>query len=74
MKESFFACFRNFVPFLLYGIVMSVAAVLAMIPFGLGFLVWVPVAIASTYVGYRQIFTEDGRRTDEDATPTAPRG
>jgi uncharacterized membrane protein len=58
MKESFFACFRNFVPFLLYGFVMLVAAIVAAIPFGLGFLVWMPVAIASTYAAYRQIFTE----------------
>ncbi len=59
MKASFFACFRNFVPFLLYGLVMAIAAVIAVIPFGLGMLVWVPVAIASTYAAYRQIFTED---------------
>ena len=59
MKASFFACFRNFVPFLNYGLVMSVAGILAILPFGLGFLVWVPVAIASTYVAYRQIFTDD---------------
>ena len=59
MKESFFACFRNFVPFLVYSIVMMIAAFVAVIPFGLGMLVWVPVAIASTYVAYRQIFTED---------------
>jgi uncharacterized membrane protein len=59
MKASFFACFRNFVPFLLYGLVMFVAAIIASIPFGLGLLVWVPVAIASNYVGYRQIFTQD---------------
>jgi uncharacterized membrane protein len=38
---------------------MFVAAIIASIPFGLGLLVWVPVAIASNYVGYRQIFTQD---------------
>ena len=59
MKESFYACSRNFVPFLVYGFVMTIGAVLAVLPFGLGFLVWVPVAIASTYVAYREIFTED---------------
>ena len=59
MKASFFGCFRNFVPFLVYGVVMFIAAILAALPFGLGFLIWVPVAIASIYVGYRQIFTED---------------
>jgi len=59
MKASFFACFRNFVPFLLYGLVMLIAGIIAVIPFGLGMLVWMPVAIASTYVAYRQIFTEE---------------
>ena len=58
MKESLYACFRNFIPFLVYGIVMCIAAIVAVIPFGLGMLVWVPVAIASTYVAYRDIFTE----------------
>ena len=55
---SFFACFRNFVPFLIYGIVMCVLAVIAAIPFGLGMLVWIPLMIASSYVAYRQIFTD----------------
>jgi hypothetical protein len=34
-------------------------ALLAAIPFALGYLVWVPVAMASVYVSYRQIFTEE---------------
>lgn len=58
LKESFFGSFRNFVPFLVYGIVMTVFAILAAIPFGLGFLVWIPLAIASTYTAYRAIFTD----------------
>jgi uncharacterized membrane protein len=60
MKESFFACFRNFMPFLVYSIVMLVFGILASIPLGLGLIVYVPVMIASTYVAYRQIFTADG--------------
>jgi uncharacterized membrane protein len=59
MKESFSACFRNFVPFLVYGIVMMLFAIVAMIPLGLGFLVWIPLTIASTYAAYRAIFTEE---------------
>lgn len=59
MKASFFGCFRNFIPFLIYGLVMMVAAFIAVLPFGLGMLVWAPVAIGSTYVAYRQIFTAD---------------
>ncbi len=60
MKASFAACMVNFVPFLVYGLVMAVFAVLATIPFGLGYLVWVPLAISSTYAAYRAIFTEPG--------------
>jgi uncharacterized membrane protein len=63
LKESFFGSFRNFVPFLVYGIIMTVFAVLAAIPFGLGMLVWVPLAVTSTYAAYRAIFTEPA--TDE---------
>jgi uncharacterized membrane protein len=61
MKASFFACIRNFFTFFVYSIVMLVAMIIAMIPFGLGMLVWIPLAITSTYVAYRQIFTEDVR-------------
>lgn len=66
MKASFFGCFRNIVAFLIYGIVMCVLAIVASIPLGLGFLVWIPVAIASTYAAYRAIFTE------EEGAATAP--
>lgn len=61
MKASFGACFRNFIPFLIYGIVMTVAALIASIPLGLGLLVWIPLSFTSTYAAYRDIFTEDAR-------------
>jgi uncharacterized membrane protein len=59
MKASFGACLRNFFTFFVYGLVMMVAAVIAVIPLGLGMLVWVPVMLTSNYVAYRQIFTAD---------------
>jgi uncharacterized membrane protein len=58
LKESFFGCFRNFVPFLVYGLAMTVFAILATIPFGLGFLAWIPLVFTSTYSAYRAIFTD----------------
>jgi uncharacterized membrane protein len=61
MKASFGACLRNFIPFLLYGIVMLVLCLVAVVPFGLGLLVWIPLSFTSTYVAYRDIFTEDSR-------------
>jgi uncharacterized membrane protein len=59
MKASFGASFRNIVPMLVYGLVMTGLAIVAVIPVGLGFLVWVPMLIASTYTSYRSVFTEE---------------
>jgi uncharacterized membrane protein len=59
MKASFSGCMRNIIPSLVYGILMMLLAIVAVIPFGLGMLVWVPLAITSTYTSYRAIFTED---------------
>ena len=59
MKASFSGCLRNILPFIVYGVVMFILCVIAMIPFGLGLLVWLPLMIASTYAAYRRIFTED---------------
>jgi len=56
MKASFLACLRNIVPFVLYGIILLALCVVAAIPLGLGFLVLGPVAIASIYAAYRDIF------------------
>lgn len=56
LKTSFFACLKNIVPFLLYGIVLFAAAIVASIPFGLGWLVLGPVLAASVYTAYRDIF------------------
>ncbi len=57
MKASFFGCFGSFIAFTLYGLAMIVLLVLAMIPIGLGMLVWMPLLIASNYAAYRAIFT-----------------
>jgi len=59
MKESFRGCMKNIVPFIVYGFVMLVLAIVAVIPLGLGMFVWFPLAIASTYAAYRQIYTEE---------------
>jgi hypothetical protein len=59
MKASFFACLKNFVPFLLYGVVLMVLCFVAAIPLGMGFLVLGPVVIASIYTGYKDVFAAD---------------
>ena len=56
MKESFAGALKNIVPFLLYGVVLFIASIVAAIPLGLGYLVLLPVAAGSVYASYRDIY------------------
>ncbi len=56
MKSSFRGCLKNWVAFLVYGLVGMVLAIPATLPLLLGWLVLVPVIAASYYAGYRSIF------------------
>jgi uncharacterized membrane protein len=56
MLCSLKACAMNFVPFLLYGLLGVVLTIVAAIPIGLGFLILIPMIIASIYTAYRDIF------------------
>ncbi len=56
MKDSFLGCLRNVLPFLVYGIMFTLLAILATIPLGLGWLVLGPVTVASIYTAYRDIY------------------
>jgi uncharacterized membrane protein len=56
MKLSFLACIKNIIPLQLYTITMVVLAVIAAMPYGLGFFLLVPVLFASLYASYEDIF------------------
>ncbi len=56
MKVSFGACLRNIVPFVLYSLIYIVAAIVASIPFGLGWIVLAPLVMLTLYVSYRDVF------------------
>jgi hypothetical protein len=56
VKGSFAGCLRNIVPFLLYGVIGFLLAIVASIPLGLGWLVLGPVFVASIYTGYKDIY------------------
>ncbi len=60
MQQSFNACLKNFVPFLLYGVGGFIVLLVAMIPFGLGLLVAGPAFIAALYPIYADIFLDKG--------------
>jgi uncharacterized membrane protein len=56
MKASFAGSIKNVLPFLLYGVITFVAAIVASAPFMLGWLVLAPVLAASVYTSYRDIY------------------
>jgi uncharacterized membrane protein len=62
MKQSFRACWRNMVPFLIYGLIVLGLAIAATIPLGLGWLVLGPTLMASTYYAYRDIFLDEAQQ------------
>ncbi|MBI2992706.1 MAG: hypothetical protein HYY48_00830 [Gammaproteobacteria bacterium] len=57
MKQSFNGCLANIMPFLVYGVVGLFLAIIATIPMGLGWLVFLPMVMASLYIGYKEIFS-----------------
>jgi uncharacterized membrane protein len=59
VKGGFSGGFKNILPLLAYSIVMLVLIVLAAIPLLLGLLVMLPVAVASGYASYRDVFYEE---------------
>jgi uncharacterized membrane protein len=56
VMTSLRAVFKNVLPFLIYGVIQLVLAVVASIPFGLGWLVLLPVMLLTVYVSYRDVF------------------
>ena len=56
MKLSFEASLRNMLPFLLYGFIFTGLLVAALIPYGAGLVVVMPLMMTSLYVSYADIF------------------
>jgi uncharacterized membrane protein len=56
LKTSFGACLKNIVPFLLWSVAILVLAIVASIPFFLGWLLLGPVLMVSLYMAYRDVF------------------
>lgn len=55
-KASFAASLKNVMAFLVFGAIYIVAAIVASIPFGLGWLVLVPLLALCAYLSYKEVF------------------
>lgn len=58
LKTSFFACLKNMLPFLVWGVVVFFIGIVASIPLFLGWLLLLPTLWASMYLIYRDVFYE----------------
>jgi uncharacterized membrane protein len=56
LQLSFAATMANMLAFLVFGLVAVVATIVASIPFGLGWIVLLPVSLLTAYVSYRELF------------------
>lgn len=56
MKLSFMASVQNIVPFFLYGMLFIVFFLIALIPYGLGLVIVIPMMMTSLYTSYVDIF------------------
>ena len=58
MKNSFIGCLKNWVPYLVYGVVGLILSIIATIPLALGWVVLMPMMIISVYLAYEDIYPQ----------------
>ena len=60
MRWSLYAALANIGAMLVYGLALTGLFFVAVIPWGLGLLVVIPMMVISTYIGYREVFEPKG--------------
>ena len=74
VRASFGACLKNLVPFLVYGVIYLVAAIVASIPFGLGWIVLLPLTVITVYLSYKDLFESQDAAAPLSAPPPPDAG
>jgi uncharacterized membrane protein len=59
IRWSFYALVGNFIPMLVFAVLLFAALLLAALPWALGLLVWLPVYAISNYTSYRLVFSDE---------------
>jgi hypothetical protein len=68
IRWSAYAALSNLGAMLAYGVALTAMVFLALLPWGLGLFVAVPVMLASNYIGYRDVFGDTGTIPPERAS------
>jgi len=64
LRASFYACLKNWLPLTLYGLILLIIFSLSLVTAGIGFLVSIPLMMASLYHSYLDIFAHDSPAND----------
>lgn len=70
MRLSFLACLKNMLPFFLYSFIFSVLLILAVISYGVGLVVLMPVMMTSLYSSYIDVFEIESHVAAENQRDT----
>ena len=70
VRWSFYAFLANFGAVTLYGVLIAVIYALALLPWGAGLFIAMPLMVISNYTGYKAMFKED--EPVASSPPTAP--
>lgn len=69
IRWSVYAALANLGSMMVYGVILFALFFVALIPWGLGLLVVIPVMAISTYFGYREVFENERAAVDAGVTP-----
>ena len=61
VQDSIAACWINFLPLLVFGLIYFILVIVASIPLGLGFFILGPVTVGALYASYRDVFERPDR-------------
>jgi len=67
LKASFDGCMKNMAPFLIYGILLFILLLVALIPIMLGVLLLIPVLTGSVFASYGDIYRQDSPPAPSEA-------
>ena len=67
MRWSLYAALANLGAMIVYGLALMALFFAAIVPWGLGLLVVIPMMAISTYIGYRDVFEAKGSDSDSSA-------
>jgi uncharacterized membrane protein len=59
LKMSLFACIKNILPGIVFGVLALVLFIVSMIPLLLGLIITLPILAITNYTVYRDIFVEE---------------